>query len=135
MALHVDNQDKEDSGVIGKIQIKNLRYNPMPPPLKGGREFSKGPIEAFYKIEDILSLFADGKISVETAKRALMYARHAILPNQKYKRDILERLEMIYDEAINILEKFRNPKKIKEWLLSHGEPRKMIQRLDEFFKS
>ncbi len=119
--------------VLKVFTIKNLRYNPMPPPLKGGREFSKGPMEAFLKIEDVLSLFADRRIPLDTAKKALLYARHAILPKQRYKKEILDRLIKIYDEVIDVLDRLRSPDRVKEWLLEHGSPRKKIRKLGEFF--
>ena len=124
---------KQIDNVLKILTIKNLRYNPIPPPIKGGREFSKGPIEAFLKIEDVLSLFADGKIPLDTAKKALLYARNAILPKQRYKKEILDKLIKIYDEAIDTLDKLRSPDKVKKWLLEHGQPRKKIRKLNEFF--
>ena len=116
-----------------KVGLEDLRFNPQPPPLKGGREFSKGPMEAFYKVEDILSLFAMGKITIDHAIRALNYAKFAIIPYQGYPRDIREKIDELYSDAVNILMRLRTPNNVKKWLLSHGQPRKTIKRLDEFF--
>ena len=116
-----------------EFRLEDLRFNPMPPPLQGGREFSKGPMEAFLKIEDILSLFAMRKITIDHAIRALNYARYAIIPFQGYPKEILEKLDQLYDAAVKQLERLRTPENVKKWLLSHGPPRKIIKRLDEFF--
>ena len=117
------------------FKLENLRFNPLPPPIQGGREFSKGPIEAFLKIEDILSHFALGKISIDHAVRSLNYARFAIIPFLGYPKEILSRLDKLYEEAVKILERLRTPENVKRWLLSHGPPRKIVKKLDEFFNS
>ncbi len=105
-------------------KLDDIRLNPNPSPIKGGREFRKGPREAFLKIEDILSHFALGHINLEHALKALRYARYSIIPFQPYPDEIKEKLFSLYDEAIKILEKLRTPQKVKAWLLSHSPPRK-----------
>jgi len=117
-----------------EFTVKNLRFNPNPPPITGGRQFSKSPREAFFKVEDILSHFTQGKITIDRAIKSLNYARHAILPFQNYPKEIVEKLDKLYDEAIKILKKLRTPEKVKEWLLSHGPPRKPHKTLESFFK-
>jgi len=125
--------ERRSFAVPFEFRLEDLRFNPMPPPLQGGREFSKGPMEAFLKIEDILSLFAMRKITIDHAIRALNYARYAIIPFQGYPKEILEKLDQLYDAAVKQLERLRTPENVKKWLLSHGPPRKIIKRLDEFF--
>ncbi len=115
-----------------KYRPEDLRLNFNPPPISGGRNFAKGPREAFLKVEDILSHYALGNITLEHALKALRYALHAILPLQKYSEEDLLNLKMLYKEAIEILEKLKSPHRVKEWLLSHGPP-KTIKKLDEFF--
>ncbi|MHA1616223.1 MAG: hypothetical protein ACTSX9_02835 [Candidatus Njordarchaeales archaeon] len=115
------------------FSLEQLKFNPTPPPIQGGREFSKGPIEAFLKIEDILSHFALGNISLDHAIRALNYARFAIIPYQKYPKEAIEKLDKLYDEAVKLLVKLRTPERVKQWLEQRGY-RKVVKRLDEFFK-
>ena len=117
-----------------ELTLEKLQFNPNPPPISGGRRFSKSPREAFYKIEDILSHFAQGKITFDRAIKSLNYARHAIIPFQNYPQEVVEKLDKLYDEAIRILKKLRTPEKVKEWLLSHGPPRKPHKTLENFFK-
>lgn len=121
--------------VLYKLDLDNLRFNPIPPPIKDGREFSKGPLEAFRKIEDILSLFAAEKITLEHAIRALNYARFAIIPYQSYPKEVIRKLDQLYHETILLLEKLRTPEKVRQWLLQKGAPRKIVKKLDEFFKN
>jgi len=116
-----------------KINLKNLRFNPDPPPVKGGREFSKNYNEVLYKIEDVLSHYVLGNIDFDRAVKALNYARHAIIPNLKYSHEILERLKNVYDEALELLQKLRTREKVKEWLLSNGPPReKKVKSLFDY---
>lgn len=131
--ISVNSSPKNSSGEIEFI-LEKLRFNPNPPPIGGGRQFSKSPREAFYKVEDILSYFAKGEITFDRAIKSLNYARHAIIPFQNYPQEIVEKLEKLYDEAIKILKKLRAPEKVKEWLLSHGSPRKPQKTLESFFK-
>jgi len=91
-------------------------------------------MEAFYKVEDVLSHFAQGKITIDRAIKSLNYARHAIIPFQNYSQEVLEKLDKLYENAIEILNKLKTPEKVKEWLLSHGPPRKTHKRLESFFK-
>ena len=119
--------------ILFEIDINNLRFNPSPPPVSGGRKFSKSAREAFYKIEDILSHFALGNISLDHAIRALNYAKNAIIPQQNYPEDVIKKLIEAYNEAISVLNKLRTPEKVKEWLLSHGPPRRAGVSLDSFF--
>lgn len=121
---------RKNNKIVEFMNVQNLRYNPLPPPLKRRREFSQGPIEAFLKA-DILSRYADEIIDLEMARRTLLYARHTILPKQRYSREVLGLLEHIYDEAIGILDRLRQTIRVKNWLLSHGPPRK-IKRLGGF---
>lgn len=117
-----------------EFTVEKLRFNPNPPPISGGRQFSKSPREAFYKVEDVLSYFAQGEITSDRAIKALNYARHAIIPFQNYPQEVVEKLDKLYDGAIRILKKLRTPEKVKEWLLSHGPPRKLQKTLENFFK-
>jgi len=133
MQMRRGTSEKKTSTTRFDFSLNDLRFNPLPPPLQGGREFSKGPIEAFLKIEDIFSLFAMGKLALDHAIRALNYARFAIIPFQGYPEEIVKKLDALYEEAVKVLEKLRTPDNVKKWLLSHGPPRKMIKRLDEFF--
>lgn len=118
-----------------KFRLEDIRFNPNPPPVKGGREFSKGPEEAFKKIEDIFSHYVLGNIDFEHAEKALMYAKNAIIPRQKYPKEVIEELKKLYEEAIRILRRLRTREKVKEWLLSHGPPRRETATLEEFFTS
>ena len=116
-----------------EISLENIKFNPAPPPVQGGREFSKGPMEAFLKVEDILSHFALGNISLDRAIRSLNYARFAIIPYQNYPREIVEKLDKLYEDAVKLLIKLRTPENVRQWLESRGY-RKVLKRLDEFFK-
>lgn len=115
-----------------EFRFEDLRFNPHPPPLKGGREFSRGPEEAFYKVEDILSHYILGNITLEHAIRALNYAKNAIIPKMSYSSDVKVELIQIYDKAIMLLKRLRSREKIKEELLKHGEPRRAIRTLEDF---
>ena len=117
-----------------KFKLEDLRFNPNPPPISGGRKFSKGSREAFFKIEDILSHYALRNIDFDHAVKALNYAKSAIIPFQNYKPEDIAELIALYDEALRVLMKLKNPLKVKEWLLSHGPPRREHVKLDEFFK-
>jgi len=129
----IDSKSRSKSGKL-EFTVENLRFNPNPPPISGGRQFSKSPEEAFYKVEDVLSHFAQGKITIDRAVKSLNYARHAIIPFQNYSQEVLEKLDKLYEEAIKILNKLKTPEKVKEWLLSHGPPRKTHKTLESFFK-
>ena len=120
---------------MNTFSLKDLRFNPFPPPIKGGREFSKNPKEVFLKIEDILCHYALGNISYEHALQALNYAKNAIIPKLSYSQNIKEELINIYNEAIVLLKKLRTKDKVKEWLLSNGPPRKSFKSLDLFLKN
>lgn len=115
-----------------RFKLVNLRLNLNPPPISGGRNFSKGPSEAFLKIEDVLSHYALGHVNLEHAIKALRYALYAILPSQNYREEDLSELKNAYRQAIRKLEELRTPEKVREWLLSHGTP-KIVKKLDEFF--
>ncbi len=117
---------------VKSLTLKDIRLNLKPPPLKGGREFSKGPEEAFRKIEDILSLYALEKISYDEAVRALNYAKVIIRFRVRYPEDVKEHLIKLYDEAIKLLKRLKTPKRVKEWLLSNGPPRKGGADLTQF---
>ncbi len=103
-----------------RFRLEDLKYNPSPPDIKGGREFSKGPMEAFLKIEDILSHFADGRIDYEHAMRALQYAAYAIIPKMRYPEDVIRELVSCYEKATSLLKRLRRPESVKRWLMSHG---------------
>lgn len=107
-----------------KFRLEDLRFNPNPPPIKGGREFHLRAEEAFLKIEDILSLYAQGRIDFDYALRALNYAKNAIIPKMPYSEEEKRELLEVYEEAIRVLKRLRTPKAIMKWLLSHGPPRK-----------
>ncbi len=125
---------KVEVPAIRKFKLEELRFNPNPPSLSGGRKFSKSSREAFLKVEDILSHYAQGNIDFEHAIKALNYAKNAIIPFQNYKPEDIAELIKLYDEAQKILFNLKSPKKVKEWLLSHGPPRRKHAKLDEFFK-
>ena len=91
---------------------------------RGGREFARGPREAFLKIEDIFSSFALGKITLDHAVKALNYARRVIIPKMGYPEDVKKELLDSYDEAVRLIKKLLTPKRVKEWLLSHGPPKR-----------
>lgn len=110
--------------MVKRFNLKDLRFNPKPPPIKGGREFSRGFYEAFYKIEDVLSHYALGNIDFDHAVKSLNYARYAIIPKLGYPKDVKEELLKVYDEVMKLLYRLRSREKIKEWLLSNGPPRK-----------
>jgi len=116
-----------------EFSLEKIKFNPAPPPIQGGREFSKGPMEAFLKVEDILSHFALGNISLEHAIKALNYARYAIIPYQNYPQEVIRELDKLYDEAVKLLIRLRTPENVKKWLQERGY-RKIMKRLDEFFK-
>jgi len=119
---------------IRRFKLEDLRLNLNPPPILKGRKFSKGASEAFYKVEDILSHYALRRISLEHAIRALKYAKDAIIPFQNYRPEEIAELLRLYGEAIKILLKLNSPDKVKQWLLSHGPPKRLHTKLDEFFK-
>jgi len=118
----------------GRFSINDLRFNPSPPPIKGGREFSKSPLEAFLKIEDILSHYALGNIDLEYALQALNYARNAVIPKLNYPQDTKDVLIQLYNEAINLLRRLGSRERVKEWLLGKGPPRSTYTMLDKFIK-
>lgn len=117
-----------------KLELSALRFNPNPPPIGKGRKFSRGVKEAFLKIEDILSHFALKNIDLEHAVRALNYARNAIIPFQNYSAEDIRKLGELYDDAIKLLLKLKDPDKIKRWLLSNGPPKVTHIKLEDFFK-
>jgi len=84
----IDLKSKNNSEIF-EFAVKNLRFNPNPPPISGGRQFSKSPREAFYKVEDILSHFARGEITINRAIKSLNYARHVIIPFQNYPKEVV----------------------------------------------
>ena len=117
-----------------EFKLSNLRFNPHPPPIRGGREFSRSYREAILKVEDIFSHYALGNISYDHAMRALLYARNAIIPNMPYPEEIKNKLLKFYDEAIDMLRSLRTPERVKQWLLSNGPPRAKPMSLDQFMK-
>jgi len=106
-----------------RFNLRSLRFNPRPPPIKGGREFSRDYYEAFYKIEDIFSHYVLGNIDLDHALKTLNYARYAIIPKLGYPSDVKKELLEAYDEAVKLLNRLRSREKVKEWLLSNGPPR------------
>ncbi|HIQ03127.1 MAG TPA: HAD family hydrolase [Desulfurococcales archaeon] len=116
-----------------RFNLKDLRFNPRPPPVKGGREFSRDYYEAFYKIEDVFSHYVLGNIDFDHAVKSLNYARYAIIPKLGYPKDVKEELLRVYDEAVKLLYRLRSRDKVKEWLLSNGPPREAkVKSLTDF---
>ena len=115
-----------------RFRLEDLRFNPRPPPMKGGREFSLGPEQAFRKLEDILSHFALGRITLTHALQAINYAKNAIIPKQPYSEEEKKELIELYEAAARKLRELGTPERVKRWLLSHGPPRKEGVSLDEF---
>ena len=117
-----------------RYKLEDLRFNPNPPPMKGGREFSLGPRQAFLKVEDILSHFALGRITLAHAIQALNYAKNAIIPNQDYPEEEKQALIKLYEEAVRKLRELATPERVKQWLLSHGPPRAAGVSLELFMQ-
>ena len=120
--------------MINELRLDNIRLNPHPPPIRGGREFSRNYKEAFLKIEDILSHYALGNIDYEYAIKALLYAKNAIIPKMNYSKEIRKKLINLYDEALKLLQRLRTPEKIKQWLLNNGPPRLTSKSLENYMR-
>lgn len=97
-----------------------LRLNPAPAPLEG-RDLRLNPQKAVTFLEDILSSYALGRLSLEQALGYINACINVTLRAQGYSEDDVKALIALYSQAARKLLELKDPDKVKKWLLSHGK--------------
>ena len=100
-------------------RLEDLKFNPDPKPLSG-RDLRYSPEKAVKYLEDILSSYILGRITLEEALAIIDAAREVTLKTQGYSRLEMEQLVDLYVAATRLLARLRSPEKVKEWLTHDG---------------
>ncbi|RLE94113.1 MAG: hypothetical protein DRN04_04770 [Thermoprotei archaeon] len=122
---------KETLPVQVEDLLKKLRFCINPALLNIKRGFSSAE-EALSFLENALSKYVLGEISLSKFEELVNYITEAVIPFQGLPEETKNKLIKVYLTTLEIVKKLKNREEVKKWLLSHGPSYRRIRTLDEF---
>ncbi|RLF08554.1 MAG: hypothetical protein DRJ64_00825 [Thermoprotei archaeon] len=110
-----------------RISLDDLRLIEEPWPLDTKR-VSRGFGEAISFLEDLLSFYAQEKLDRKDAIRLLSAIIEVSIPTMMVEENKKKCLLELYRGVLKMISSM-SPLEVKRWLLSHGPPRKRIEKL------